>query len=113
MRNHKSKPAPRISAAAASRSPVVAHDGIKSVHTHRSPGRSHPENIAVPAVPRATGSNRNVGNAASGSGTGSDGPPTTGQPNSFFNPPNKPSAGQQAGMYYAQRANMAGRPPLK
>ena len=35
-RDHKSKPAPRTSPVMDSRSPVAAHDGTKSVGTHKS-----------------------------------------------------------------------------
>jgi hypothetical protein len=105
--DHKSKPAPRTSLATElpGRPSVISHDDNKSVHTHRSPGRSHPKTIGTPAD-REIGEGHAGGAPAPGSNTAGWVPPATGNP-SFA-----PNAGVQAALYYERKANRSGRKPL-
>ena len=72
--SHNSKPCPTPSVDALSRKPVIAHAGVKSVHTHKPRGRRGrhwPVDVEREAKVLP-------GSPGSGSAPGANGPPTTG-----------------------------------
>jgi hypothetical protein len=69
----------KTSADVQSRKPVVAHAGVKSVHTHKKRGRKgHYHPIDVANLPAQKLSDVLPGSPGSGSAPGANGPPTTG-----------------------------------
>lgn len=106
--DHKSKGGPRTSPSMniAGRPSVIAHGDEKSVHTHRSPGRNDPQNVALAA-------DREIGEGHAGGAPGSTNPSTGWVPPATGNPAFAPDAGVQAALFYERQNNAAGRPPLK
>jgi hypothetical protein len=69
----------KTSVDAQSRKPVVAHAGVKSVHTHKRRGRKGPYHpIEVANLPKPTLAKVLPGSPGSGSAPGANGSPTTG-----------------------------------